>query len=57
MGRERGGKGKRGENGESVYKLGFWNVAGLRNKDKDFWEGLKEWDVVILNEKWVDKGG
>lgn len=32
-------------------------MAGLRNKDKDFWEGLKEWDVVILSETWVDKGG
>jgi len=20
----------------------FWNVAGLRNKDTDFWEKLKE---------------
>lgn len=56
-GEKEGGKGKRGENGESVHKLGFWNVAGLRNKDKDFWEDLKEWDVVILSEKWVDKGG
>lgn len=32
-------------------------MAELRNEDKNFWEGLKEWDVVILSETWVDKGG
>lgn len=33
----------------------FWNVAGLRNKDKKFWEGLKEWDVLFLSETWTDE--
>jgi len=38
-------------------KVTFWNVAGLKSKDKGFWEGLKEWDVVFLMETWVDKKG
>lgn len=35
----------------------FWNVAGLANKDKEFWEGLKEWDVVVLTETWTEEKG
>lgn len=45
MERKRGkekGKGKEG------WKITFWNVAGLGNKDKEFWKGLKEWDVMVL---------
>lgn len=25
---------------EDEWKVIFWNVAGLRNKDRDFWKGL-----------------
>jgi len=32
----------------------FWNVAGLGSKDKGFWLGLGDWDVVILMETWVE---
>lgn len=35
----------------------FWNVAELGKKDKDFWKGLKGWDVVVLVETWVDRKG
>jgi len=38
-----------------VYKIAFWNVAGLLNKDKEFWRGLEEWDVMCLCETWVDR--
>lgn len=33
----------------------FWNVAGLGNKDKNFWEGLRDWDAVVLMETWVEE--
>lgn len=33
----------------------FWNVADLGNKD--FWVGLKGWDIIILSETWADKKG
>lgn len=29
-------------------------MAGVLNKDKEFWEGIKEWDVVIMMETWLD---
>lgn len=45
------GRGKRG------WRVGFWNMAGLRNKDADFWEKLKEWEVMVLMETWVKKKG
>ncbi|CAG5079355.1 Protein of unknown function [Cotesia congregata] len=33
----------------------FWNVAGLRNKDKDFWEYLSEFELVGLMETWIEE--
>jgi len=35
------------------WRIGFWNVAGLRNKDEEFWKGLKRWDVMV--ETWIDR--
>lgn len=44
------GKRKREE-----WKTVFWNVAGLGNKDRNFWNGLRKWDVVTLVETWIRK--
>lgn len=33
----------------------FWNVAGLGNKDREFWTGLEKWDVMILMKTWVER--
>lgn len=38
-----------------VYKVAFWNVVDLKNKDREFWRGLGDWDV--LSETWGDKKG
>lgn len=54
-GKEREGWNKRGEIG--TLKIAFWNVAGLRNKDEDFWKGLIGWDVVVMMETWVEEKG
>src|SRR5436190_21216591 len=56
---ERKGEGERGEIGKEVrsLKLAFWNIAGIKNKDKGFWEEIKEWDVMILMETWLDNEG
>lgn len=35
----------------------FWNVAGLKKKDRDFWRGLEAWDVIVMVETWVDEKG
>lgn len=29
--------------------------AGLKNKDKDFWEDLREWEVIVLMESWMEE--
>lgn len=39
---------------EETWSITFWNVAGIQNKDKDFWENLKRWDVILLTETWVE---
>lgn len=44
-----------GRGGE--WKAIFWNMAGLCNKDRDFWEGLKEWDVIVLSKTWIEGDG
>lgn len=34
-------------------KIIFWNVAGLGNKDREFWEVIQNFDLVSLSETWV----
>ncbi|EZA62843.1 hypothetical protein X777_01158 [Ooceraea biroi] len=46
---------KEEEEGEIKWRIAFWNVAGLGNKDKDFWDGIKDWDVMVFSETWVEK--
>lgn len=33
--------------------MGFWNIAGVRGRDKEFWKRIKEWDVEGLVETWL----
>lgn len=40
---------------EGRVKIAFWNVAGLRNKDREFWERIKQWDVMVFIETWIDE--
>lgn len=56
------GKGRRVEKGRTereapggIWKIAFWNVAGVENKDRDFWQRIKEWEIVILMETWVEE--
>ncbi|KYN18941.1 hypothetical protein ALC57_08784, partial [Trachymyrmex cornetzi] len=32
-------------------------VAGLGNKDREFWDNLKRWDAMVLMETWVEGKG
>ena len=41
----------------SVCKVAFWNIAGAKNKDKDFWKCVEEWDVIVMCETWLEKRG
>lgn len=27
-------------------KIGFWNVAKIKGKDKEFWKRIKGWNVI-----------
>lgn len=35
----------------------FWNVVRMGNKDGEFWERLREGDVLVLWETWMDEKG
>lgn len=35
------------------YKIVFYNVAGLGNKDRNFWEILEDWDIIVCTETCV----
>lgn len=51
-------KGKRGEREElENVKILFWNVAGLSNKDKEFWSFIEGYDFVGFMETWVEEKG
>ena len=50
---EEGRKG--GGEGSGRYKIAFWNVAGVRKKDGDFWKGMEDWDIIVLSETWVEE--
>lgn len=51
------GRGVREEERGEGWRVGFWNVAGLSNKDKEFWNGLLEWDIIVLIETWAEEKG
>lgn len=44
------GKGREGGKKKEGVKVIFWNVAGIKNKDEDFWEFLEGYDVIGLIE-------
>ncbi|KMQ88770.1 hypothetical protein RF55_11684 [Lasius niger] len=50
-------RGERGGKEEEIWKVTFWNIAGLKNKDKGFWDRIGEWDVIVLIETWVGEKG
>jgi hypothetical protein len=45
----------KGENEQ--IRIVFWNVAGIKNKENEFWKYLGEFDVVGLVETWVEEKG
>ncbi|XP_024874051.1 trichohyalin-like [Temnothorax curvispinosus] len=38
-----------------IFVAGFWNVAGLFNKDRQFWKHIENYDAIGLTETWVDE--
>lgn len=50
-GEVRGGR----REGDKELRITFWNVGGLKNKDREFWEVLRDWDVMVLMETWMEE--
>lgn len=48
---------KREREREQRYKKKFifWNMAGIGNKDRDFWNYIKGFDFISLSETWMDE--
>lgn len=58
--KRRSSNGTRQENGGEygdTGKMVFWNVAGVSNKDKDFWNYIRNFEFVGLTETWVEEKG
>lgn len=36
-------------------KIVFWNVAGLKKKDREFWKYMEGFDVVGLCKTWIEE--
>lgn len=56
--REQTRKGEREKNkilDERKIKIGFWNVAGLDNKDTQFWDYIKKFDIIGMTETWIEE--
>lgn len=53
--REKAGGSNENKKGKRGWRIGFWNVAGLRNKNKEFWNGLRRWEVMVMVETWVER--
>ncbi|KMQ82784.1 hypothetical protein RF55_21884 [Lasius niger] len=45
---------QRGKGEEEEWVVGFWNVAGVKNKEEGFWKEIRVWDVIVMVETWVD---
>lgn len=55
-GREKRLKLREGEE-QGRVRLAFWIVAGIKNKERDFWEGLGDWDIIVFCETWMNGKG
>lgn len=35
--------------------MGFWNVAGVNDKDEEFWEYIMNFDFIGMVETWAEE--
>lgn len=53
---------RREENGrkreqEGIWRVVSWNVAEVESKDKEFWQIIREWKVIVMIETWMEEKG
>lgn len=41
---------------ERRFKLVYWNVARISNKNEEFWKYIRKFDVINLTEIWTEEG-
>jgi hypothetical protein len=46
---------KQGTKGREGAKVLYWNVAGLSRKGEEFWEYIRNFEIVGLMETWVEE--
>jgi len=52
-GKEQEEKGKEGN--KKTIGIAFWNIAGVKRKDKNFRDYLEKFDVIELCETWIEE--
>lgn len=53
-GRNQAQKNDRVRDERKKLKIFFWNVAGIGDKDEDFWKYVQKFDIVNLTETWAE---
>jgi hypothetical protein len=53
-GKHKGEQEKQGTKGRKGAKVLYWNVAGLRKRGDEFWDYVRQFEVVGLVETWVE---
>ncbi|GLV46087.1 hypothetical protein CBL_05172 [Carabus blaptoides fortunei] len=41
--------------GKAKVAICFWNVAGIKNKDRDFWDMVNKHDILGFTETWSEE--
>ena len=41
--------------GKEIFKIVFWNIAGIIGKDREFWQYIDSFDFVSLTETWLEE--
>lgn len=41
--------------GEHRQKYLFWNIAGIENKNREFWKYVREFEIVSMCETWLEE--
>jgi len=56
-GKEEGEEGEARKNSgyKKAIRIVFWNVAGVKSKDRNFWDYLEKFDVIELCETWIEQ--
>lgn len=52
---EQRGRGRRERQRREELKNDVWNTAGIKRKEREFWDYIKEFDIIGMSETWMEK--